>query len=94
MLAKPATNHSVIPFTRKEPDARTIRIDKSYINWKHISQAIYLGITLDSKLLWYTYMGEMAQKATRALIVCRKVVGKTQNGSAKENPENQGQKIF
>jgi hypothetical protein len=64
----------VIPFTRrlnhnlKEPRMGDVTI-------KFSEDIKYLGITLDSKLLWNSYMKKTTEKAIIALMACRRVVG-------------------
>lgn len=41
------------------------------------SEILYLGITLDKKLLWNSYLEATVGKAMAALMVCRRVAGKT-----------------
>jgi Reverse transcriptase (RNA-dependent DNA polymerase) len=64
----------VIPFTRrlkhnlKEPRMGDVTI-------KFSEDIKYLGITLDSKLLWNSHMKKTKEKAIMALMACRRVVG-------------------
>jgi Reverse transcriptase (RNA-dependent DNA polymerase) len=64
----------VIPFTRrlklslKEPRIRDVTI-------KFSEDIKYLGVTLDSKLLWNSHMKKTKKKAIMALMACRRVVG-------------------
>jgi hypothetical protein len=64
----------VIPFTRrlkhnlKEPRMRDVTI-------KFSEDIKYLGITLDSKLIWNSHMKKIKEKAIMALMAFRRVVG-------------------
>ena len=64
----------VIPFTRKrklsleEPRMGEVTIQFS-------EDIKYLGVTLDSKLLWNSHIKRTKEKAIKALMACRSVVG-------------------
>lgn len=68
---------TIITFTRKRllTHMKPIRLAGVTINQKQ--EVKYLGVTLDSKLTWKKHAEVVVSKATRALMVCRSLAGKT-----------------
>lgn len=68
---------TVVPFTRKRKlqHIRPIKLNGEEIMLE--KEVKFLGVILDSKLLWKRHMEVVVNKATRALMVCRSLAGKT-----------------
>ena len=65
----------IIPFTsRRKTNFRQISIEGNPLEWK--KEIKYLGVTLDSKLTFSKHIEETVSKATRALMICRRLAGK------------------
>ena len=72
----------VIPFTkRRKTNFRPITIEGSNLEWKR--EIKYLGITLDSKLTFSKHIEEIASKATKGIMICRRLAGKNWGSSPK-----------
>ena len=72
-----ALKTKVILFTRKKDTSipKPIKVEGNVINLS--TQAVYLGLTLDSKLTWSPHTQEKSTKGLNMLFACRKAVGKT-----------------
>src|SRR5699024_703740 len=71
------TKTAIVPFTRKRklPNMRRIHLNGVIIEQK--SEVKYLGVTLNSKLLWNKHVETTVSKATKALMVCRNLAART-----------------
>ena len=67
----------MVPFTKrtKVQHLRVVRLDGADLEWQQ--EVKYLGLTLDSKLLWNRHVGKNVSKAKSSLMVCRNLAGKT-----------------
>ncbi|GJQ78524.1 hypothetical protein Trydic_g11638 [Trypoxylus dichotomus] len=76
-LGTNAANTTIVPFTRKRKisNMKDIRLDRTLIEYK--SEVKHLGTTLDKKLLSNRHITLTTNKATRALVICRNLAGKT-----------------
>ena len=72
-----AEKTDMVLFTRryKIPRWYPPKIDSRVLTLK--SHAKYLGVILDSKLLWKQNVEERVKKATNAIYACKKMLGKT-----------------
>ena len=64
----------VIPFTRRRKLSLT-EPRMGEVTIKFSEDIKYLGVTLDSKLLWNSHIKRTKEKAVKALMACRSVVG-------------------
>ncbi|KAL7724938.1 hypothetical protein ACLKA6_007542 [Drosophila palustris] len=65
-----------VPFTRK----RILNLTNPTVNGTQIefsNEAVYLGVTLDSKLTWNSQLSKTINKATRAFFACNRLFGRT-----------------
>jgi ribonuclease HI len=67
---------TIVPFTRKRKlNSKEIRVGGVVV--RQDKEVKYLGVILDSKLLWGRHVEEVAAKATRSLMICRRIAGKS-----------------
>lgn len=67
----------VVAYTRRKKVARMKQLTLNGVELELGREAKYLGITLDSTLMFKTHIEDLARKAIRALMVCRRMAGKT-----------------
>lgn len=68
---------TLVTFSRKRKLERIRPIHLNGITIKQEKEVKYLGLTLDSKLLWKQHAENVVNKATRALMICRNLAGKS-----------------
>lgn len=77
-----ATKTCVVPFTRRrKTNFKQVTINGTPIEWKR--EVKYLGVTLDSHLNFNQHVAEVTTKATRAMLLCRRLAGKSWGCSPK-----------